>query len=343
MESTFDLLFDSAPGIAAVIASIAAAIYWKQLDHELRCWSVFGILSLLLTWAFMNSFEKVFLAWESPQYSHGYLIPVFTIALLYLKRPSANDSSVDSFEGEVPTWQQGLGLAVILIALGIRHFYGSRAVMTPDRVMFIPALLGVMLIVGGLKALRWSTLPILFLSFMYPFPSSLERSLLFPLKTLSTKASHFALETLGVECFTEGNRIMLDSIDLGVVDACSGLRMFTIFLALAGGIALVTTRPIWERVAIFLSAIPISLAVNSIRITLTGLAYNFLGSDGEIARIVKLVLHDFAGWIMMPMALGLLYLVYQILANVIIEEEPESLSPNWGLDFYGNRTHSNLN
>jgi exosortase len=162
---------------------------------------------------------------------------------------------------------------------------------------------------------------------MYPFPSRLERSLLFPLKSASTKASHFALETLGIECYTEGNRIMLDGVDLGVVDACSGLRMFTIFLALAGGIALVTSRPIWERVAIFLSAIPISLAVNSIRITLTGLAYHFLGSEGEVARIIKMVLHDFAGWIMMPMALGLLYLIYQILAHVIIEEEPESLSP----------------
>ena len=267
------------------------------------------------------------MAWESPQYSHGYLIPVFSLALLYLKRPSASDSTVRSFATEIPTWQMGVGLGIVIVALFVRNFFGAKAVMTPDRVMFIPALIGLMMIVGGLKALKWSTLPILFLSFMYPFPDSLERRLLFPLKSLSTKASHYALETLGIECFTEGNRIMLDGLDLGVVDACSGLRMFTIFLALAGGIALVSNRPIWERVAIFLSAVPISLAVNSIRITLTGLAYHFLGSEGEIAGMVKMVLHDFAGWIMMPMALGLLYLIYQILANVIIEEQPESLSP----------------
>ena len=327
MDSTFDLLFDSAPGILAVAALIATVMYWKQLDHDNRRWAVFAVMSLLLTWAFMNSFQKVFDAWETPQYSHGYLIPVFTVALLYLKRPSAADSSVRSFVDEVPTWQQALGVGIIVVAMAVRLFYGGLAVMTPDRVMFIPALIGVMLILGGGQALKWATLPILFLAFMYPFPSRLERSLLFPLKTVSTWTSHFAMETLGIECFRDGNRIMLDGVDLGVVDACSGLRMFTIFLALAGGIALVNSRPVWERVAIFVSAVPISLAVNSIRITLTGLAYHFLGSEAEVAQIVKTVLHDFAGWIMMPMALGLLYLVYQILANVIIEEEPESLSP----------------
>lgn len=319
MDSNFALLIDFAPGVLAVLALIATVVGWKQLDDDNQRWAIFGVMVLLLTWAFMNSFSKVFAAWESPQYSHGYLIPVFSMALLYLKR--------ESFVKVVPTWQQGLGVGIVVLAVLVRQYYGMRAVMTPDRVMFVPALLGVMLIIGGVAALKWATLPILFLAFMYPFPSGLERSLLFPLKSLSTRVSHYALETLGIECFTEGNRIMLDGVDLGVVDACSGLRMFTIFLALAGGIALVTTRPIWERVAIFISAIPISLAVNSIRITLTGIAYSVLGSEGEVVRLVTMVLHDFAGWIMMPMALGLLYLTYQVLANVIIEEEPESLSP----------------
>ena len=319
MDSTFAILFDSAPGLLAIVGLVATIVKWKELDHDNRRWALFGVMALLLTWAFMNSFAKVFDAWESPQYSHGYLIPVFTIALLYLKR--------ERFVDAVPTWQQGIGLGIVVVAVVIRLYFGTRAVMTPDRVMYVPALIGVMMILGGLPALTWSVLPLLFLGFMYPFPGSMERSLLFPLKTLSTRVSHYALETLGIECFTEGNRIMLDGVDLGVVDACSGLRMFTIFLALAGGIALVIRRPIWERVCIFLSAIPISLAVNAIRITLTGLAYSFLGTEGELVRISTMILHNFAGWIMMPMALGLLYLVYQMLANVVIEEDEKKLSP----------------
>ena len=284
-------LFDFAPGVLGIVAAIATAVLWKNLEHEQRCWAVFGVMALVLTWAFMNSFDKVFEAWKSPQYSHGYLIPVFTLALLYLKR--------QPFDKVVPTWQQGLGLGIIVVAVLIRHYFGLRAIFTPDRLMYIPALIGAMMIIGGLNALKWSALPLLFLGFAYPLPTSLERGFLQPMKTLSTRVSHYALETLGIECFTEGNRIMLDGMELGVVDACSGLRMFTIFLALAGGIALVSKRPLWERIIIFFPfSILISLAVNSIRITLTGLAYALMGNKGEMVSVINTVFHDFAGWIL---------------------------------------------
>ena len=145
-----------------------------------------------------------------------------------------------------------------------------------------------------------------------------------PLQSLATKVSLYVLQTLGVESYSEGNRIMLDQIQMGVVDACSGLRMLTIFSALAAAIAMISTnRPWWERITILFSAIPIALAVNVIRITVTGLMYNFGVKD----EIVQMVLHDAAGLIMMPMALGMLYLEYQILAKLVIEETPERLSP----------------
>jgi len=313
-------IIDFAPGVLAIIATIATAVQWKKLEHEQRCWAVFGVMTLFLTWAFMNSFEKVLEAWKTPQFSHGYLIPVFTLALLYLKR--------QPFDKIVPTWQQGVGLGIIVVAALVRNHYGFRAVFTPDRLMYIPALIGAMMIIGGLNALKWSALPLLFLGFAYPLPTFIERGFLQPMKALSTKVSHYALETLGVECFTEGNRIVLDKMELGVVDACSGLRMFTIFLALAGGIALVSKRPLWERILIFFPfSIFISLAVNSIRITLTGLAYDKLGNEGEMIKVINTVFHDFAGWIMMPIALGLLALVYHGLARVLIEDEEKELAP----------------
>lgn len=217
---------------------------------------------------------------------------------------------------------------MIVVATIVRLYSSHMAIMTLDRVMLLPSILGVMLIVGGFAALRWSAAPILFLMFMYPFPRALEQWLLNPLQTLATRISHFALETMGIECYRQGNRIMLDGVEMGVVDACSGLRMLTIFVALAAAIAIISTnRPMWERIVIVFFSVPIALAVNSIRITLTGLAYSFIGNEGEMVRVINTFAHNFAGWIMMPMALGLLYLVYQLLANLVIEEEPERLSP----------------
>ena len=271
------VLIEVVPASLAVIGAIVTAVMWQRFDRDQRAWAIFSTLALAFAWSYMNSMERVFEAWKSPQYSHGYLIPAFAAVLLYVRRKS--------FVENVPNWQQALGLGIIVVATLVRIYSAQRAIMTLDRIMLLPSLLGVMMIVGGLDSLKWAAAPIGFLAFMFPFPRALERGLLNPLQSLATKISHYALETLGVECFTEGNRIMLDGIEMGVVDACSGLRMLTIFAALATAIAMISTnRPWWERLIILFSAVPIALAVNSIRITLTGLAYNLTGNQGEIVR-----------------------------------------------------------
>lgn len=316
----FSTFTENAPGLLAIAGGIGAAVMWKQLDRDQRGWAVFAIMSALMTWAYMNSMEKVADAWKNPQYSHGYLIPVFAGLLLYIRRKP--------FIENVVPWHQYLGLGIVVVATIVRIICATTVTMTVDRLMLLPSLLGLMLIIGGIPALKWSSAPIGFLVFMFPLPRLFEQKLLKPLQACATYISHYALETLGIECYREGNRIVLDSIDMGVVDACSGLRMLTIFGALSTAIAMIlTNRPIWERIVILFSAIPIALAVNSIRITLTGLAYSFLGNEGEVERIINMFAHDLAGWVMMPMALGLLYLEFQILSKIVIEEEPETLSP----------------
>jgi exosortase/archaeosortase family protein len=86
-------------------------------------------------------------------------------------------------------------------------------------------------------------------------------------------------------------------------------------VALAVAITLVTDRPLWERFVIVLSAVPIALVVNIIRITVTGILHMYTSSE-----LADLVFHDLAGWFMMPMALGLLYVEFQILSHLLIEE-----------------------
>ena len=49
--------------------------------------------------------------------------------------------------------------------------------------------------------------------------------------------------------------------------------------------------------------------------------------EGEMVRVINMFAHNFAGWVMMPMAMGLLYLEYQVLSRLIIEEEVEQLKP----------------
>jgi len=126
------------------------------------------------------------------------------------------------------------------------------------------------------------------------------------------------LQMLGLPAIIEGNVIVLDDVELGVVDACSGLKMFIIFFCLSTAIALLAAdRHPLERIFIVLSAAPIAIVCNVARITATGVAYQLVGE-----KSANLIYHDLAGWLMMPLALLLLWGELCLLSALFIEEEP---------------------
>lgn len=285
--------------------------------EDRRGWIVIGVLSLIIVISYLNSLHEVSMSWDTPQYSHGYLIPLFTAVLLWIRREplSAPES-----------WEVWSGVGLIVASLLIRVIGTHYVLFTVDRISLIPCLAGVFLMVGGLSALRWAGPPLLFLFFMLPLPGVAVDNILRPLKTIATQASNYALQTLGYMTFRDGNRIVVDNLNgeavqLGVVDACSGLRMVTIFTALCVAFAMLTThRPLWERIVIVMSAIPIALFANVLRITLTGIVYSQVGNN----KMADWIVHDAAGFLMIPIALGLLYLEYQVLLRIFIEDEDQS-------------------
>jgi exosortase/archaeosortase family protein len=92
--------------------------------------------------------------------------------------------------------------------------------------------------------------------------------------------------------------------------------MLTIFIALSVALVLVGRRDWWENAAIIASAVPIALAVNSIRITVTALLYQVSSSE-----IADMVFHDLAGWVMMPMALCMLFMEQKVLTHLVTLED----------------------
>lgn len=275
-----------------------------------------GVLVVALIYAYWNTLLQTSEHWDSPQYSHGWLVPLFAIALLWMRYKPLQPAAA---------WEHWAGLVLLSLGLGMRVVATSFALVIPDMVSFVPALAGVVLMVGGRHLLQWAGPAVLFLLFMFPLPDRVENMILNPLQRMATVASTFALQTMGVPAFSEGNRILLPDIELGVVDQCAGLRMLTIFLALSVAIIMVTDRPWWERIVIVLSSFPIALIVNITRITVTGLLYMVN------ANLAEHVGHDLAGWVMMPMALGLMYVELQLLSHLLIEDEGvEATSMDFG-------------
>jgi exosortase len=177
---------------------------------------------------------------------------------------------------------------------------------------------------GGWSVLGWSWPALAFLAFMVPLPFTIEISLAVPLRRIATELSTYALQTLGCPAVAEGNIILIDDMRLGVEEACSGLGMLMTFFALATALAMIVNAPLRDRLVLIVSAIPIAVGANVIRITATGVAYHLAGKDSELA---KLIYHDLAGWLMMPLALAMLWIELKFLANLFIEEPAAAKAP----------------
>lgn len=223
---------------------------------------------------------------------------------------------------EVTAAERWIGVGIVAACLGLRVWSAYYDYNNPERLSFIGALLGICLIIGGKSMLRWAGPALAFLIFMFPLPSMVENTLLMKLQTIATILSTWALQLLGVSAARFGNTISIDTLEtpLQVAEACSGLRMLTIFGAMSVAMFLIIDRPWWDRLIILLSAVPIALISNVIRIVTTALLYMAFGQDEEWLN--KLI-HDWAGFAMMPIGLGLLWIELAILSRLTVPSEDE--------------------
>jgi exosortase len=259
-----------------------------------------------LVWAYATTLGEMAERWgHDPQYSHGYLVPGFALVLLWLRRGRLADGPVQA------SWW---GWPVLALGLGLRLVGGYYYFVWVDQVSLLPTLAGLVLLCGGRTAWRWAWPAVAFLAFMVPLPYRVSVAMAGPLQSFATVVSTFCLQTLGFPALSEGNVIRLNEVEIGVVEACSGLRMLVIFFALSTAVALVIRRPLWERLVVLFSAIPIALVVNILRITATGILFETV--SGEWAHAV---FHDLAGWLMMPVALGVMAGELQVLGRLFLD------------------------
>ena len=282
-----------------------------MIMRRITLWPLIASLAVLavgLLWAFWPILVAMAERWSNdPRYAHGYLVPVFSLAMLWMRRSQIRGERLRS---------SSRGLALIALGAFISLVGGFFRQGSIEGLALLAYLAGVAMVLGGWPALRWSWPSIMFLAFMIPLPWRLENALGPPLHWLATLASTFTLQTLGFMAFAEGNVIQLNDAHIGVVEACSGLSMMLTFIALAVGMALIVDRPLLERIVLVLSAIPVALVANLARITVTGILHETI--SGQIADKFY---HDLAGWVMIPFALVLYWCEIWVFSHILVEAE----------------------
>jgi len=246
---------------------------------------------------------------RSDEFSSGLLVPFLAGYVLWSQR-----SGLGKVKIQPCMW--GIGAFVLAQAvrfLGLWLWLGSA-----ERLSLILTFIAIVLLLFGWR-LVWRIGPVLlYLFFMLPLPNRVQGWITLPLQRWATTSAVFGLEMLGYDVVREGNVINLNGTMVAVAEACNGLRMLTAFFVISGLVALLVNRKWWEKLIILVSSIPIAFMCNTLRLTMTAIAFTRLNTEQW-----EKAFHDFGGLAMMPLALGLIVLELWLLSNLVIRPADE--------------------
>ena len=221
---------------------------------------------------FWFGFESLARAWSTPEYSHGPIIPWMALYrfLRELRTAPADDGAPQKRWPGVLVITAGLALAV----------FGNLA-RVPDIVTyaFIIWVGGLVLTVFGWKRGVRHQLPVFHLVFMLPLPQFLYWQMTVFLQGVSSVVGVWFVSAMGIPVFLDGNIIDLGPYKLLVAEACSGLRYLFPILSFSYLFSILYRGPLWHKAALLLSAAPIAVFMNSVRIGIIGILVNYFGIE----------------------------------------------------------------
>lgn len=253
----------------------------------------FALYGLLLIGMYYSTYSWLITEdWSRADYSASYLIPFIFVYLLWEKR----DTIVQL--PSCPTWS-GLWILSWGIALfWIGELSGEYfSLYLSSWLIFV----GILWIHMGWQKLKTFGFPLIILLAMFPLPHFIYGKLSFQLKLISSRLGVWAMQALGMSAYREGNLIDLGFTQLQVVDACSGLRYLIPLMVLGLLFAYFFKGALWKKMVLILSAVPIAIAVNGMRVASVGILYQYFGRT-----VAEGFFHDFSGWLIFMVSFVLL-------------------------------------
>lgn len=230
--------------------------------------------------------------WERDEYSHGYMIPLVAMFLLWQRLPRLEGT------GAGPSWSGPLLMLLALLSLALGEL---SALYTIVQYAFLLAVYALIVTIIGWRGLKTLWAPLLYLVFMIPLPNFLYNNLSQQLQLLSSSIGVEVIRLLDISVFLQGNVIDLGTYQLQVVEACSGLNYLFPLMSFGFLIACIYQGPNWHKWLIFLSTIPITVLMNSFRIAVIGATVKYWGIE-----MAEGFLHDFEGWAVFMACLAVL-------------------------------------
>ncbi|MFW6154559.1 MAG: exosortase/archaeosortase family protein [Planctomycetota bacterium] len=256
---------------------------------------------------------------ERLNWSHGWLIPLFSLYLLYTRRHDIQRT------GRRPDLY---GLIVMYVAIRVEVIF---LITVPSlRNYFVVgiaamvALFGLVQYLCGWRPMKYLWLPVLYIALAVPMTGSLYARIAYPLQEVAAMGAEGMMLVGGIDITREASSMVLISQDgverqLMVEEACSGMNLLMAFFALGVAAAYLQDRPLWHRVVLVAAGIPIAVFCNVLRVFITSMAYYV--DEPEFGQGV---LHSFTGMVMLIPAFAMLWGLGWVLNRLVVDVDDEA-------------------
>lgn len=244
--------------------------------------------------------------WTNPEAGHGLLLAPVAIWLAWKKGFVESRPNVT------------LGILILVGAILLRAGSELAAELFTMRFSMIAALLGLVVYHRGIQQVLAWWLPFLLLVLAIPLPELVTSTMALPLQFRASRLGAALLEWRNIPVRLTGNIIDIPGHRLFVTEACSGLRSLTALLSIAflmGGLWL---NRVWARALLVVLAIPIAVAINGVRVFLTGFLVYFVDP-----KMGEGFMHMTEGWLLFLVSLILIGGVAGLLAYLTRSRIPQ--------------------
>lgn len=248
------------------------------------------VLAVLATWPVWQDIYAI--ATRDEEQSHILLAPLVAGWLLWVRRQRLRLCR--------PRWSMAGPAAIVagwaLMSVGFANHFDLF-----EHVGALMIVLGAALTVLGVEFFWKFGAAVGALAFLIPVPGRIRYRIADPLQEVSAQVAHFGLELFAVPVARAGNVLIINGHEVAVAEACNGMRMVAA-LALVS-YAFVFSAPMRNsvRISILLVSPVVAIICNVLRLTPTVLLYGY--ADVDVAE----TFHDLSGWLMLFVALGMLW------------------------------------
>ena len=302
------------PIMPTLLALQPSSPLWKTSPLQ---WWLLGGAALALVASYLPALRFMVATWQQvEEYSYGWFVPAISAFLIWQRSDTLRRHELTG------SW---LGLGVVMVALLLGAVGQLSAIRSFSQYGFVLGVFGLSLAAIGVRGTRLIAMPLALLVFMIPLPQFVLREVSHSLQLVSSELGVAMIRLLGISVFLEGNVIDLGSYKLAVVEACSGLRYLFPLMVLGCLAAYFFQGAWWKRLFIVASTVPLTIAINSLRIAIIGVTVEHWGSE-----MAEGLLHDLEGGFMFLVCLALLIGEMALLAR--LGPRKQSLRSVFGLD-----------